>query len=65
MQLWQGEQDSFVPYGHGVWISAHIPGVDARLTAEHGHLTLAERRAPEAHRWLLECAARSRSATPA
>ena len=57
VQLWQGEQDKFVPYGHGVWLSAHIPGVDARLTAEDGHLTLSERRVPEVHGWLLEYAA--------
>jgi pimeloyl-ACP methyl ester carboxylesterase len=54
VQLWHGEQDQFVPYGHGVWLAAHIPGVDARLTAEDGHLTLSERRVPEVHRWLLE-----------
>ncbi|HEX6789419.1 MAG TPA: alpha/beta hydrolase [Gaiellaceae bacterium] len=54
VQLWQGEQDQFVPYGHGVWLAAHIPEVDARLTAEDGHLTLAERRVPEVHGWLLE-----------
>src|SRR5262249_42332117 len=57
VQLWQGEQDQFVPYGHGVWLAAHIPGVDARLTAEDGHLTLGERRVPEVHGWLLERAA--------
>lgn len=54
VQLWQGEQDQFVPHGHGVWLTEHIPGVDARLTAEDGHLTLAERRVPEVHSWLLE-----------
>jgi pimeloyl-ACP methyl ester carboxylesterase len=57
VQLWQGEQDHFVPYGHGVWLAEHIPGVDARLTAEDGHLTLGERRVSEVHRWLLERAA--------
>jgi pimeloyl-ACP methyl ester carboxylesterase len=65
VQLWHGEQDNFVPYGHGVWLSVHIPGVDARLTAEDGHLTLTERRVPEVHRWLLERAALSSSTTPA
>ena len=65
VQLWQGEQDQFVPYGHGVWLAEHIPGVDARLNAEDGHLTLGERRVPEVHGWLLERAALRTDAAPA
>ena len=65
VQLWQGKQDQFVPYGHGVWLAEHIPGIDARLTAEDGHLTLFERRVPEVHDWLLERAALSTDTAPA
>ena len=51
--LLHGEQDQFVPFGHGVWLTARLPGVEARLTAEDGHLILAERRVGEVHEWLL------------
>jgi len=51
---WHGEQDKFVPFGHGVWFSQHVPGVESHLSPEDGHITLTERRVPEVHGWFLE-----------
>jgi pimeloyl-ACP methyl ester carboxylesterase len=52
--VWQGEEDRFVPPSHGRWLAEHIPGVEARISPEDGHLTLAQHRVPEVHAWLLE-----------
>jgi pimeloyl-ACP methyl ester carboxylesterase len=52
VMVMHGRQDKFVPVGHGEWLAAHIPGVEARILDHDGHLTLLEHRIPEVHAWL-------------
>ncbi len=50
--LWQGHQDLMVPPTHGEWLAKAIPGVDARILPEEGHLTLMLNRVADTHQWL-------------
>jgi pimeloyl-ACP methyl ester carboxylesterase len=49
----QGGDDRFVPRAHGEWLAAHVPGCEAWIDDENGHLTLFESRVGDVHEWLL------------
>lgn len=52
--LLHGRQDRFVPFAHGEWLARTIPGVEARLTNDDGHLTLTAHHLDDVHAWLLQ-----------
>jgi pimeloyl-ACP methyl ester carboxylesterase len=54
VQVWQGREDRFVPYAHGAWLAAHVPGAEAHLLDDEGHLSLFQRKVPEAMRWIAD-----------
>jgi pimeloyl-ACP methyl ester carboxylesterase len=56
--VWQGALDMMVPFAHGQWLAAHVPGATARLYDEHGHLSLAVAHLPEVLRDLVSSARR-------
>jgi pimeloyl-ACP methyl ester carboxylesterase len=41
--IWQGRQDAMVPFEHGEWLAAQVPGAEAHLFEDEGHLSLVGR----------------------
>jgi pimeloyl-ACP methyl ester carboxylesterase len=38
--IWQGSLDLMVPFAHGRWLAAHVPGAVAHLEEGEGHLSV-------------------------
>lgn len=50
--VWHGRHDRFVPVAHGEWLADRIPGAEAEISDEDGHLTLITERVADVHAWL-------------
>lgn len=52
VKIWHGRQDRFVPVQHGEWLAANIPGAEAEISDDDGHLSLFNR-IGQFYEWLL------------
>ena len=50
--LLHGRHDQFVPFAHGQWLAERVPGAEAWLFDDEGHLSLMEHRVGDVHAWL-------------
>jgi pimeloyl-ACP methyl ester carboxylesterase len=50
--LWQGVEDKMVPAAHARWLTERIPGVEAHISEDDGHLSIAVGRIGEIYDWL-------------
>jgi pimeloyl-ACP methyl ester carboxylesterase len=51
VQLWHGEHDKAVPVGHGRWLAANVPGIDAHIT-DDDHSTIDDAHRDATYAWL-------------
>jgi len=54
MLVVHGREDRFVPFGHGEWLAAHVPGAEPWFLGNDGHVTLLANRIGEVHAWLAD-----------
>ncbi|MBI2245065.1 MAG: alpha/beta fold hydrolase [Nocardioides sp.] len=40
--VWQGREDAMVPFAHGEWLAANVPGARPHLLDDEGHLSLVQ-----------------------
>jgi pimeloyl-ACP methyl ester carboxylesterase len=41
VSIWQGAHDRMVPFAHGKWLAAHVPGARVHLYDDEGHISFA------------------------